>query len=308
MRQTEPATFTLPLDQILEDRNFAIRIFFGDIDQLAVQLMTEGQLEPLKVRRDGEQFFLVDGHRRRRAFARARQLRIERVGARHVVLEGNRPLREAAGPMQADFDPGRILCCLVESALREGELFASQLTYNCGKPYTLLERMIFLSRLTHLQAGSREDLALKTGFSRTHLANARNLHSADPRLLDYVREGRISQKLALRLLKVFPAEQQIVRVCEAMDDAGRHHRDKLLPKDFQWGGPSGAGRAPAGDEPPVDPVRARLHDLSRRLGDVLRFAPNPVAADRLGTLQRVHRYAMGKLSLSRLEAHLLGRE
>ena len=308
MREEALATFTLPLEGILEDRSFNIRIFYGDIDQLAVQLMTEGQLEPIKVRRQGDQYFVVDGHRRHRAFARARRLRIALAEGRYMVFEGDRPLREAPGPLHSHFNGERIHCRLVDPETVEADLFASQLTYNSGKPFTLLERMIFLSRLSRLGRYSKEQLALKTGFSRTHIANARNLNSADPRLLEYVREGRISQKLALRLLKVFPADQQIGKICAAMAETERHHRDKILPKDFDWGAKRESAPARANPEQSVDPVRARMHDVASRLGDTLRFAPNPVAHDRLSTLMQVHRYATGKLSYIRLEAHLLGRE
>jgi len=308
VRRDNTAPFTLPLEKILEDRNFNIRIFYGDIDQLAIRLMTEGQLEPVKVRQQGDQYFIVDGHRRQRAFARSRQLRIAPVEGKHIVFEGDRPLREAPGPLHEDFDSGCIACWVVNPLVTETDLFASQLTYNSGKPFTLLERMIFLSRLSRLGGCNREQLALKTGFSRTHIANAESLNSADPRLLEYVRDGRISQKLALRLLKTFPAAQQMVKACAALAEAERHHRDKILPKDFDWGEGPPAGHAKEDTERPVDRVRARLHDLASRLGDALRFAPNPVAQDRLGTLMLVHRYATGKLSYARLEAHLLGRQ
>jgi hypothetical protein len=132
-----------------------------------------------------------------------------------------------------------------------------------------------------------------------------------------VREGRISQKLALRLLRAFPAECQIRKVSEAMAAADKYHRTKLLPKDFDWGSMAEADRAAvvpvaghAGGPPEVrvDRVRARLCDLASRLAGAARFAPNPVASDRLGTLSRIHLYATGKLSYARLEAHLLGRE
>ena len=310
MRKDPSALFTLALEEILEDRNFNVRIFYGDIDQLAVRLMTEGQLEPIKVRREGDQFFVVDGHRRQRAFARSRLLRIEPVDGKHFVFEGDQVLREAPGPVHEDFDAGWIHCCLVDARATETDLFAAQLTYNSGKPFTLLERMIFLSRLSRLGSCTREQLALKTGFSRTHIANAQNLNSADPRLLEYVREGRISQKLALRLLKAFPAAEQMAKAAAARAEAERHHRDKILPKDFDWDLAPKAGEAKPEEEEerPIDRVRARLHDLASRLGDALRFAPNPVAQDRLGTLMLVHRYATGKLSYARLEAHLLGRE
>jgi len=308
MRKDGSVTFTLPLEQILEDRNFNIRIFFGDIDLLAIQLMTEGQLDPLKVRRQGDQFYVVDGHRRQRAFERSRRLRIETAGGRHVVLEDGRPLREAPGPVHENFDTNCICCRLVDNADDEPEVFASQLAYNSGKPFTLLERMIFLSRLSRLGPYTREQLALKTGFSRSDVAGAQNLNAADPRLLDCVREGRVSQKLALRLLRVFPPEEQMAKLCAAMADAERNHRDKILPADIDWGRGSGSAPVAPGLKQQVDPVRARLHDVASRLGDELRFAPNPTAQDRLATMLMICRFATGKLPYAKLESHLLGRE
>jgi hypothetical protein len=308
MRQDASTIFTLPLERVLEDRNFNIRIFFGDIDQLAIQLMTEGQHEPIKVRQESDQYFVVDGHRRQSAFARSRQFRIEESEGKYLVFEGNRPLREAPGPVHPEFDSSQIRCRLAQPNASEEELFASQLIYNSGKPFTLLERMIFVSRLNRHGSYTREQLALKTGFSRTHIANAQNLNAADPRLIEYVREGRISQKLALRLLKSLSAEQQMAQVCAAMAEAERHHRDKLLPKDFDWGVATNGQRPKAAKPESIDPVRARLHDLVTRLGDGIRFAPNPTAVDRLETLMRINRFATGKLSYPKVEAHLLGRE
>ncbi len=209
--------------------------------------------------------------------------------------------------MHRNFDPDRILCRLVDSGAAEDELFASQLTYNSGKPFTLLERMIFISRLSRQAAYTKDQLALKTGFSRTYIANAQHLNAADPRLLEYVREGRVSQKLALRLLRAFSSDQQIAKVAAALVQAARHDRDKILPKDLDWGpkeGPPAVRREPG---PAVDPIRARLRHVVARLGEGARFAPNRAAHDRLETLLLIHRYATGKLSYARLEAHLLGR-
>jgi ParB-like chromosome segregation protein Spo0J len=308
MRTESPAAFPLSPDQILEDRNFSLRIFYGDIDQLAIRLMTEGQREPIKVRRREDQFFVVDGHRRQRALARARCLRIEPAGGRHMVFEEGRALREAPGPVHGAFDPDRILCLLVDDLAAEAELFASQVIHNSGKPFTLLERVIFLSRLSRLGPYTPEQLALKTGFSPAEIAHALGLNAVDPRLLDYVREGRVSEKLALRLLAAFPAERQMAKVCGAIAAAESHHRDKVLSKDFDWGAASAAAVAAAEVEQPVDPVRARLHDLASQMTDALRFAPNPAAQDRLGTLMLIHRYATGRIGYDKLEAHLLGRE
>ena len=212
-------------------------------------------------------------------------------------------------PEWRGFDPEKIECRLIDGTPSDAELFASQLIYNSGKPFTLLERMLFISRLGKRSGYSKVQLALKAGVSRTTITNAQNLNSADPRLIDCVRGGRISQKLALRLLRAFPADQQISKVAAAMAAADGHHRAKLLPKDFEWDGAAGGAAVhEANGEAPVDRVRARLCDLVVRLTDAARFAPNPVAQDRLGTLSLIHLYATGKLSYAKLEAHLFGRE
>jgi hypothetical protein len=123
-----------------------------------------------------------------------------------------------------------------------------------------------------------------------------------------VRDGRISQKLALRLLRSFSAEQQLGRIRAALEEAERSQRDKLLPKDFSWG--AGAERAPvlAGSRARIDPIRVRLRGLATRLEEAMRFPPNPSAQERLVTLALVQRYVAGKVSYARLEAFLLGRE
>lgn len=307
MRADSINLLTLSLDQILADAHFNIRIFFGDIDQLALQLMVESQLDPIKVRRDGDHYFVVDGHRRHRAFVRSRDLSIERTNDHYVVLDRGRPLREAPGPLHGDFDRNRIRCILVDPGASEAELFASQIVHNSGKPFTLLERMIFISRLGRSSGYTREQLALKTGFSRTHIANAQNLNTADPRLLEYVRDGRISQKLALRLLRAFPAHEQLARVCAAGVEADRCHRDKILPKDFDWGAVPAPGARARERGPPSDSVRVRLRELVSRLAEAMRFPPNEVAQVRLETLVRVNRHVTGKETLAELEAFLLGR-
>jgi len=295
----------LPLREIFEDQSFNLRIFYGDIDRLALQLMTEGQHEPIKVRRDGSCYLIVDGHRRHRAFVRARHLQIESDGAHHILRSGDTILGPAPAPLHPAFDPDRIECRIIDSPARERDLFCAQFISNSGKPFTALERMIFVARLNRLNPASRETLALQTGLSRTYIANALQLNAADPRLLDQVREGRVSQKLALRLLRVFRPAEQLQTLALAAASADRNFRTKILPKDIPW--PEADSRAPR-RAAVVDAVRARLHAAVSRLGGHCRFAPNPAARERLATLMLVHDYAAGNLPYGRLEAHLLGRE
>jgi hypothetical protein len=168
--------------------------------------------------------------------------------------------------------------------------------------------MIFVARLNRLAPASRDELALQTGLSRTYIANALQLNLADPRLLDYVREERVSQKLALRLLRVFPPAEQLTKLAAAVAAADLNCRSKILPKDIAWPETALARPRSARSSPAVDVVRARLHSAVSRLGRHFRFAPNSAARERLTTLMLIHEYAVGEVPYGRLEAHLLGRE
>jgi len=312
MRPETSSVFTLPLARLLEDQNCNIRIFYGDIDQLAVELMTEGQREPIKVREQAGEYYVVDGHRRQRALLRSLQLRIAAEDGKFLVYDGGKPLREAAGPQHPGHDPQKVLCQLVECGPDADRLFASNLVHNLGKPFTFLERNLFLSRLLRQGGRPAEALALKIGFSLADIAAARRLYAADPRLLEQVRLGRVSQKLALRILRTYAAVDQIVRIKAARIAAEALGRDQLLAEDFDWGGAEeeSEGRAEIDEESavPADPVHARLSELVARLGEVAHSPPNDAADDRLATLLLVYRYAIGQIGYNHLEAHLLGRQ
>ena len=299
----DDAVLALPLDSVLEDLAFGVRIFLGDIDRLAVRLLTEGQREPITVRSAGERHFVVDGHRRRRAFARLQHLRLVTEAGRHLVYEGARFLRESPRAALAGFDPTRIRCRLAPPGSSDDELYASQLRQGGGKPFTLLERMLLLSRLARPGRAGIDELASWTGATRAMITIARSLNPADPRLLDCVRIGRLPERLALRLLATHPPAAQVDRLQAAMRIAERRHRHRLFPCDFDR---EAGGGFPPGEK--VDRVRARLCDLAAQMEDAARFAGNPVAADRLGTLSLLHQYVVGKVGYARIEAHLLGRD
>jgi ParB-like chromosome segregation protein Spo0J len=269
--------------------------------------MTEGLREPILVRESAGQYYVVDGHRRQRALARTLQLRIAAEDGKFIVYDGGQPLRDGPGPVHPDFDPRQVPCRLADPAATLEELFTSRLLGHRGKPFTLLERQVFLSRALRQGGRTTESLALKAGFSPAEIAGARQLNAADPRLLDQVRDGRISSQLVLRLLRTVPPPEQIVRLKVARAAADRDHREKLMARDFEWA-ESDEASAEEPIEVTADPVHARLHELVARLGDTVRFAPNPASEERLGTLLMIHRYALGKIAYERLEAHLLGRQ
>jgi len=233
--------------------------------------------------------------------------RIAAEDGKFIVYDGGQPLRDGPGPVHPDFDPRQVPCRLADPAATLEELFTSRLLGHRGKPFTLLERQVFLSRALRQGGRTTESLALKAGFSPAEIAGARQLNAADPRLLDQVRDGRISSQLVLRLLRTVPPPEQIVRLKVARAAADRDHREKLMARDFEWA-ESDEASAEEPIEVTADPVHARLHELVARLGDTVRFAPNPASEERLGTLLMIHRYALGKIAYERLEAHLLGRQ
>lgn len=309
-------SFTVSLGRIFEDKDFNIRIFYGDIDALAIQLMTEGQLEAIKVRKDDKNYYVTNGHRRRRAFIRAHDLRIEKAGDKWFVFEGKgdqeRKLCEAPGPLHRNFIADQVLCQLEDKNASDVELFKNQLSYGSGKPYAALEKLLFIARLRKGMKMAKEDVILQTGLSRTYVNNAESLNSADARLLKMVSDDRISQKLALRLLRTCTAGEQMTKVEQAIRKATGKGRpdDKLLPKDFNWkeeraSAPLGkANRRALG----TDPVRQRLRGLMTRLKPQIARAPSKVAKERLELLGLIDRYLSGKSTYAELESFLLGRE
>ena len=311
MPEETAAPFRLNLAEAIDDRNCCVRIFHGDLDELAVELMTEGQRQPIKVRQAGAEYYVVDGHRRLRALARALQLTIAREGGRYMVYDRGTPLRESPRGVHPDYQPGTALCRRVDCGTIPAALLASQFLYNEGRPFSFLERSLFLSRLLRQGGCAGEALAGKLGFTPAQLSEARRLHPADPRLLEQVRLGRVSSPAALQLVRTFPAAEQIPRLKAAWAAAGGPRSESFLTGDCAWSeavredeGEAGAARRGG----PADPVHARLDHLVTRLGGATQSFPNHAAEQRLATLFLIHRYVVGKIGYEWLEAHLLGRQ
>jgi hypothetical protein len=223
MNRISPKNIYLRLDDLHVDAELNLRISYGDIDALAVRLMTRGLIEPLLVRRDGRQYVLVKGHRRRRAFLRSKELRIESVHGRHELFEGERKLGLAPGPLHPEFSTERIACQLVSGGSFDTDVLFTELTYNDGKPHTLLEKMLHVSRMLKREVTIPDAMAT-TGFSRSQIQAARSLHPADKRVLEMVESGKLSQQMALKLIKKLPPQDQLAMVETAFAVARRHGR------------------------------------------------------------------------------------
>ena len=149
-----------------EDQTFNLRIFYGDLDELAVRLITEGQREPITVWDEGGTYYVVDGHRRRRAFARALHLRIVAEDGKHLVYEGDRPLCEAPGPAHPAYEPAD---APLPAGGRRGaaDLFASRLAHHPAASRSPASNAASFSRLLRQAAPRPNRWPLKSDFRRT---------------------------------------------------------------------------------------------------------------------------------------------
>jgi ParB-like nuclease domain len=307
MNRISPKTIYLRLDELHVDAELNLRISYGDVDALAVRLMTRGLLEPLLVRRDGRQYVLVNGHRRRRAFLRSKELRIESVHGRHELFEGDHKLGLAPGPQHPDFSIERIACHLVSEEGLETDSLFTELTYNDGKPHTLLEKMLHVSRMLKRQV-SIPDAMATTGFSRSQIQVARSLHPADKRVLEMVETGKISQQMALKLIKKLPPQDQLALVETAFAFARRHGREKLLSKDFRWPDQKKKFKRVVQGELFVissSPTEDRLNRLLGRFSNTSAY-PDKSTRERLEVIHHVAQYLKGGLSLPRLQREIIG--
>jgi ParB-like chromosome segregation protein Spo0J len=192
----------MPLNQINvitdpNDPNFNLRTDYGDIDELARQIVESGQQEPGKVRLsdDGKCAVLVEGHRRLKAIQIANE------------------------KLNAGID---VFLCLPEdkgtnAETRIVEMFVRN---SSGKPYTILEQAEAIRRLQNKQwdVSKIAKSICKTGAYVNQLLC---LQGSSSKLRDAVRKNTISSSAALKLAAAPITKQEDVlgKVQEAISPA-----------------------------------------------------------------------------------------
>lgn len=156
---------------VVEKRN--TRFDYGNLDELAESIRINGMKEPAKVQRKGDEFQLVNGHRRHRA-------------CMMLVEKGFVP----------DF-----MATVIPESDTESDILADMVIANDGKPFLPLEEAIMLQRLIEEYQWTQKQVADKIGRSLSHVSNRIALLNADDSVKEAMQNGEIKTQEALAIVR-----------------------------------------------------------------------------------------------------------
>lgn len=156
--------------RIIEEEDFNLREEYGDLTQAAIEIEAAGleNLEPLTCYKKGEYYVVLKGYRRTRVFR---------------ILEEDGKIRQV-----------RIL--LAPKGFKKEDMILDQITGNQGKHFTPWEQAKVLKKLRGL-GWSEKDLIERSGRSKTYVRRLLSLADAPQKLINLVREGRVTATLAM---------------------------------------------------------------------------------------------------------------
>ncbi|HEV3304499.1 MAG TPA: ParB/RepB/Spo0J family partition protein [Planctomycetaceae bacterium] len=212
----------LPISKIVCERQVRDHIDEASLQELALKEV--GQLQPIRVRRVGDKYVVVDGERRFR------------------------------GASCAGF---QTIAAIIETQeLDEGQLIRRQLIANCHERLKPMEKARAIARLMEISGWSASECAKRLGMSNASVSRLIALLSLPAPIQKQVEDGVIPSSAAAELARVDdPAKQ--AELAERIAD-GRLTRDglsgerKAARKNGSNGAKSAASRATA----VLDPKRA----------------------------------------------------
>lgn len=191
--------FFLKPHQVVVKEGFNIRKDMGDLQALAdsivangVKVMLRGVYNPQE-----ETFTLTDGHRRLAAVKLAYE-----QGHTDIYLP-----------------------FLRENKMSEAERTLGMITYNDGKPLTMLEEGDCYNRLVNY-GWAIKDIMQKTGKTHTHISNCISIFASGNEIKELVASGDIAPSTAIDLLRS-KTEDEVVKMVEEAKFAGA----KITRKD-----------------------------------------------------------------------------
>lgn len=181
---------------------FNVRYDYGDIEELANSIEQNGVKVPLRGYKEGETFYITDGHRRYKAL----QL-LNKKG-----LEISAPF---VSEVKGYNDEQRTLDLVIT---------------NDGKRLTLLEEAEVYGRLLNYGWGVAE-IAKKVGKSITHISNCTLLLEASTLLKKQIREDKVSASTVIEMLKKDGTAEVEEQVAEAVkSNKGKRVTNKHIKK------------------------------------------------------------------------------
>lgn len=192
------------------EEGFNVRQFdtpenIAHVEQLAESIAQVGVLNPLVIRYDDEQVWLVDGESRLRAtlLAIERGAKIERVQAVQQVVKAD-----------------------------EAHRVATLITRNSGKPLTPLEQSIVVARLQGF-GWDEPEIARETNLSPAYVQVLLKLNSAPDKVKKLVATGKIAASLAVQQLRDHGETKAVEVLQKAVDHASERGHDRATMKDVK---------------------------------------------------------------------------
>ncbi len=216
---------------IRREPGFNPRYDFGEIQILAEDILENGVLEALKVRKDGTSIFLVNGDRR--------------LTAIELLIRNNLWPEDPANPGL----PMPVPCTSEGKGIKPVDRLFMMLSLNTGKPFTLLEKgFAYQHILAQCPDINASEIARRSGETKQAVSNALQLVThASPNLIGHVKNNDLSATTALEIIKEHKDHAtQDAYLADLIAIAKANGRNHATPKDL----PS---RKPGTDSPPAAP-------------------------------------------------------
>ena len=152
-----------------EEEGYNERERWGDLEGLADEIAAQGVKDVLVVNKRGDRYVVKSGHRRRRACL--------------ILLDRGLP-------------PFRVPVILERKGASPEQRILDQITDNSGLPFTPWEQAKIMGRLRNF-GWEPKDIAEKWGRSAVYVRRLLSLYDAPQRLINLVREGRLSATQAM---------------------------------------------------------------------------------------------------------------
>jgi ParB family chromosome partitioning protein len=244
LKQTQPEnaqpaapTTELPVSKI-KPNPFQPRRQFREeaLEELAQSIRVNGIIQPIAVRRSGDEYQIIAGERRWRA------AQLARLTVVPVVIQ------EIA-------DDKLLEIALIENIQRE-DLNPIELA-------EAFERMVTELRLSH------EEIGRRTGKDRVTVTNTIRLLQLQPEVQQIVATGKISAGHARALIGIKDPDRQKNVAYSVISEGWTVRQIEKVVKDILQGTADRPEKPPA---PPVDPnVRAAIDEMQQTLGTRVRI-------------------------------------
>jgi ParB family chromosome partitioning protein len=202
------------------------------INELAESIKTNGIIQPIVARRDGERFQIIAGERRWRA--------AQIAGLRKVP-------------------------CIVRDIMDEKVLEISLIENIQREDLNPIEEANAYKRLVDVLALSQEEVAKRVGKDRSSVTNALRLLKLPPEIQQFVEDEKLSMGHARALLSLETAEQQLLLAHEIIEKTLSVRETERLVRNPQETKPNGSPQLSPSDVRKDPNIAAAEQKLSKSL-------------------------------------------